>query len=153
MKIYRGSFWSGDSVHSFFVSYILGSVFVVLLVRVEIDFSCLKIMGMLLVLCAFPVCLLLFSEFYVIELDDTLVERNAICPFWTKKVYFKDIVKISVVYLGGYAVPYMRIIADKKKRAYRYYINRVKRKQLPELVASLRKKGIDVDARGMDMLK
>ena len=61
--------------------------------------------------------------------------------------------KISVVYLGGYAVPYMRIIADKKKRAYRYYINRVKRKQLPELVASLRKKGIDVDARGMDMLK
>ena len=151
MKIYRGSFWSGDSVHSFFVSYILGSVFVVLLVRVEIDFSCLKIMGMLLVLYAFPVCL--FSEFYVIELDDTLVERNAICPFWTKKVYFKDIVKISVVYLGGYAVPYMRIIADKKKRAYRYYINRVKRKQLPELVASLRKKGIDVDARGMDMLK
>ena len=85
MKIYRGSFWSGDSVHSFFVSYILGSVFVVLLVRVEIDFSCLKIMGMLLVLYAFPVCLLLFSEFYVIELDDTLVERNAICPFWTKR--------------------------------------------------------------------
>ena len=152
MKIYRGSFWSGDSVHSFFMSYILGLVFVALLVRVEIDFSCLKIMGMLLVLYAFPVCLLLFSEFYVIELDDALVVRNAICPFWKKKIYFKDVVKISVVYLGGYAVPYMRIIID-KKRACRYYINRVKRKQLPELVDSLRKKGIDEDARGMDMLK
>ena len=46
----------------------------------------------------------------------------------------------------------MRIIID-KKRACRYYINRVKRKQLPELVDSLRKKGIDEDARGMDMLK
>ena len=74
------------------------------------------------------------------------------CPFWKKKIYFKDVVKISVVYLGGYAVPYMRIIID-KKRACRYYINRVKRKQLPELVDSLRKKGIDEDARGMDMLK
>ena len=113
MKIYRGSFWSGDSVHSFFMSYILGLVFVALLVRVEIDFSCLKIMGMLLVLFAFPVCLLLFSEFYVIELDDALVVRNAICPFWKKKIYFKDVVKINVVYLGGYAVPYMQIITDK----------------------------------------
>ena len=36
------------------------------------------------------------SEFDVIELYDTLVERNAICPFWTKKVYFKDIVKIQI---------------------------------------------------------
>ena len=152
MKIYRGSFWSGDSVHSFFISYILGSIFIVLLSRVEISFSCLKIVGMLFIFYAFPVCLLLFSEFYIIEFDDTLVVKNANCPFWKKKIYFKDVVKISVVYLGGYAVPYMRIIID-KKRACRYYINRVKRKQLPELVDSLRAKEIDVDARGIDMLK
>ena len=152
MKIYRGSFWSGDSVHSFFISYILGSIFIVLLSRVEISFSCLKIVGMLFIFYAFPVCLLLFSEFYIIEFDDTLVVKNAICPFCKKKIYFKDVVKINVVYLGGYAVPYMRIITD-KKWACRYYINRVKRKQLPELVDSLRKKGIDEDARGMDMLK
>ena len=152
MKIFRGSFWSGDSVPSFFISYILGSIFIVLLARVEISFSCLKIVGMLFIFYAFPVCLLLFSEFYIIEFDDTLVLKNAICPFWKKKIYFKDVVKINVVYLGGYAVPYMRIITD-KKWACRYYINRVNRKQLPELVDSLRAKGIDVDARGIDMLK
>lgn len=109
MKIYRGSFWSGDSVHSFFISYILGSIFIVLLSRVEISFSCLKIVGMLFIFYAFPVCLLLFSEFYIIEFDDTLVVKNANCPFWKKKIYFKD-----VVYFGGYAVPYMQIITDKK---------------------------------------
>ena len=108
---------------------------------------------MLFIFYAFPVCLLLFSEFYIIEFDDTLVVKNAICPFWKKKIYFKDVVKINVVYLGGYAVPYMQIITDKKKWACRYYINRVKRKQLPELVDSLRAKEIDVDARGIDMLK
>ena len=153
MKIFRGSFWSGDSVHSFFISYIFGSIFIVLLSRVEISFSCLKIVGMLFIFYAFPVCLLLFSEFYIIEFDDTLLVKNAICPFWKKKIYFKDVVKINVVYLGGYAVPYMQIITDKKKWACCYYINRVKRKQLPALVDSLRAKGIDVDARGIDMLK
>ena len=115
MKIFRGSFWSGDSVHSFFISYIFGSIFIVLLSRVEISFSCLKIVGMLFIFYAFPVCLLLFSEFYIIEFDDTLLVKNAICPFWKKKIYFKDVVKINVVYLGGYAVPYMQIITDKKK--------------------------------------
>jgi len=77
---------------------------------------------MLFIFYAFPVCLLLFSEFYIIELDDTLVVKNAIFPFWKKKIYFKDVVKINVVYLGGCAVPYMQIITD-KKRACRYYIN------------------------------
>ena len=91
----------------------MGSIFIVLLSRVEISFSCLKIVGMLFIFYAFPVCLLLFSEFYIIELDDTLVVKNAICPFWKKKIYFKDVVKINVVYLGGYAVPYMQIITDK----------------------------------------
>ena len=70
---------------------------------------------MLFIFYAFPVCLLLFSEFYIIEFDDTLVVKNAICPFWKKKIYFKDVVKINVVYIGGYAVPYMQIITDKKK--------------------------------------
>ena len=107
---------------------------------------------MLFIFYAFPVCLLLFSEFYIIEFDDTLVVKNAICPFWKKKIYFKDVVKINVVYLGGYAVPYMRIITD-KNLACRSYINRVKRKKLPEVVDSFRAKGIDVDARGIDMLK
>ena len=45
MRIYRVFWGAGDSVHSFFISYIFGSVFVVLLTRVEIDFSCLKAVG------------------------------------------------------------------------------------------------------------
>ena len=59
-------------------------------------------------------------------------------------MYFKDITRINIVDDGGNVIPYMQIITGKTKLAWRYYLDRVGRKDLSELVASLRERGIDV---------
>ena len=63
-------------------------------------------------------------------------------------MYFKDITRVNIVDYGGNAIPYIQITTYEAKLAWRYYLDRVNRKDLPELVAILREKGIDVREKG-----
>ncbi|WP_065219033.1 MULTISPECIES: hypothetical protein [Butyricimonas] len=150
MKVYRQSFWKT----AFGLPAVIGFVYLILLVipsGIAEGLSCLEMVKIVFIAYSFPFCMVLFLEFYVILLDDVLFVKNTIFPFREKKVYFKDIKRINIVDHGGNAIPYMQIITGKTKLVWRYYLDRVGRKDLSELVASLRENGIEVDVVGMDV--
>lgn len=151
MKIFRQSFWKT----AFGLPAVIGFVFLTLLVipsGIAEGLSYLEMVKIVFIVYSFPFCMVLFLEFYVILLDDVLFVKNTIFPLWKKKVYFKDIKRINIVDHGGNEIPYIQIITGKTKLTWRYYLDRVRRKDLPELVASLREKGIDVGAKGINTL-
>ena len=90
------------------------------------------------------------SEFYIIFSNDALILKNAICPFWRKKFFYQDPVKIKIIYLSGYTIPYMQIMRGTRKLAWRYYLDRVRLKDFPEVIDILRSKGMQVDVEGME---
>lgn len=151
MKIYCRSFWRAYLVISIFIPTFLLQLVIAPRAISKVGFSYL---GFAIVFVAnfFVFSLVIFSEFYVILFDDALGVKNGICPFWKKKVCYKDIVKINIVYLGGYSVPYMQIITSKTRFTWRYYLDRVKRKNILEIIASLRENNVEVDVVGMDLL-
>ena len=94
------------------------------------------------------------SEFYVILSDDALIIKNGICPFWKKKVYYNDMVKVKIIYYGGGpSIPFMKIATTKAQRSGRYYLDRVRLKDFPEIIDFLREKGIEVYVKGMECFK
>jgi len=91
------------------------------------------------------------SEFYVILSDDELILKNAICPFWKKQVCYNDMVKVKIIYYGGnFTIPFMKIITTKARRSRRYYLDRVRLKDFPEIIDFLKEKGIEVYVEGME---
>lgn len=72
--------------------------------------------------------------------------------FGKRKCVIKDIVKIKIDLSWGYSVPYMQIITSKTRFAWRYYLDRVRRKDFLEIIASLRENNVEVDVVGMDLL-
>ncbi len=143
MKVFRQSFWKTTIGFPFAV----GSVFSLLVIipdGIAEGFSCSRMVKMLFIVYSFPFCMALYMGFCVVLFDDILFVKNTIFPFWKKKVYFKDITRVNIVDYGGNAIPYIQIITYEAKLAWRYYLDRVNRKDLPELVAILREKGIDV---------
>ena len=93
MKKYRRSFWAASCVNSMLIPWIVGSIFCYLVTRESVDPSIwFSFYGFLFL--GIPTLALLtyffVSEFYVILSDDTLILKNAICPFWKKKVYYND---------------------------------------------------------------
>ena len=151
MKIYCQSFWKT----AFGLPAVIGFVFLTLLVipsGIAEGLSYLEMVKIVFIVYSFPFCMVLFLEFYVILLDDVLFVKNTIFPFWKKKVYFKDIKRINIVDHGGNAIPYMQIITSKTRFAWRYYLDRVRRKDFLEIIASLRENNVEVDVVGMDLL-
>lgn len=149
MRIYHRSF----GLTAFGLPILIGFVFLTLLVvpsSIAEGLSYLRIVKILFIVYFFPFCMVLFLEFYIILFEDVLLVKNAIFPFWKKKVYFKDIIKINIVDHGGNAIPYIQIITGKTKLTWRYYLDSVRRKDLPELVVFLRGKGIEVGVKGID---
>ena len=153
MKKYRRSFWAACNVNSMIIPWIVAFVFSYLSVKDRIDISrVLSFYG--LIFGGIPTLVILtyffVSEFYVILSDDALILKNAICPFWKKKVFYGDPVKIKIIYLSGYTIPYMQIMRGTRKLAWRYYLDRVRLKDFPEVIDLLRAKGMQVDVEGME---
>lgn len=151
MKKYCCSFWSVYLTKSIFIPAFLAQMVVAPVSISKVGFSYL---GMAIVLAAnlFILCFILFSEFYIILYDDSLVIKNGIFPFWKRKVYYKNIMKINIIYWGGYAIPYMQIITGNTKFVWRYYMDRVRRKDFPEIIAFFRENDIEVKTKGEDLL-
>ena len=141
MKIYQGPFWSGRWVQSIFIPWTVVNILCVLIVMNNVDFTKL-----------FPWygLIVFLSEFYIIFSNDALILKNAICPFWRKKFFYQDPVKIKIIYLSGYTIPYMQIMRGTRKLAWRYYLDRVRLKDFPEVIDLLRAKGMQVDVEGME---
>lgn len=150
MKVYRRSFWRAYLVDSIFIPTFLLQLVISPQALSKVGFSYL---GFAIVFIAnlFVFSLVFFSEFYMILFDDGLGVKNGICPFWKKKVCYKDIVKINIVYLGGYSVPYMQIITNKTRFAWRYYLDRVRHKDFLEIITSLRENNVEVEVVGMNL--
>ena len=156
MKKYRRSFWAASCVNSMIIPWIVAFVFSYLSVKDRIDISrVLSFYG--LIFGGIPTLVILtyffVSEFYVILSDDALILKNAICPFWKKKVFYGDPVKIKIIYLSGYTIPYIQIIRSARRFAWRYYLDRVRLKDFPEIIDVLREKGIEVHVKGMEYFK
>ena len=157
MKKYRRSFWAASCVNSMLIPWIVGSIFCYLVTRESVDPSIwFSFYGFLFL--GIPTLALLtyffVSEFYVILSDDTLILKNAICPFWKKKVYYNDMVKVKIIYYGGGpSIPFMKIATTKAQRSGRYYLDRVRLKDFPEIIDFLREKGIEVYVKGMECFK
>ena len=156
MKKYRRSFWAASCVNSMIIPWIVAFVFSYLSVKDRIDISrVLSFYG--LIFGGIPTLVILayffVSEFYVILSDDALILKNAICPFWTKKVFYGDPVKLKIIYLSGYTIPYIQIIRGARKFAWRYYLDRVRLKDFPEIIDFLREKGIEVYVEGMECFR
>lgn len=92
---------------------------------------------------------------YLILYDDKMVIKNIFFPFYTKKIYFRDLQnkKIVRVFTHNYAVrsPYStRMITLYKKgkkwpeKGTYYYLKLVYKSDLVEIASFLREKGIDV---------
>ena len=152
MKIYRGSFWSGRWVQSIFIPWTVANVLCVLIVMNNVDFTKLfSWYGLIILLPNLLFYGIVFlSEFYIIFSNDALILKNAICPFWRKKFFYQDPVKIKIIYLSGYTIPYMQIMRGTQKLAWRYYLDRVRLKDFPEVIDFLRAKGMQVDVEGME---
>ena len=105
MKKYRRSFWAACNVNSMIIPWVVGSIFCYfLMIEDGIDPSrLLSFYGFLFLGTPTLGVLTYFfvSEFYVILSDDALILKNAICPFWKKKVFYGDPVKIKIIYLSG----------------------------------------------------
>ena len=156
MKKYRRSFWAASCVNSMIIPWIVAFVFSYLSVKDRIDISrVLSFYG--LIFGGIPTLVILayffVSEFYVILSDDALILKNAICPFWTKKVFYGDPVKLKIIYLSGYTIPCIQIIRGARKFAWRYYLDRVRLKDFPEIIDFLRDKGIEVYVEGMECFR
>ena len=157
MKKYRRSFWAASCVNSMIIPWIVAFVFSYLSVKDRIDISrVLSFYG--LIFGGIPTLVILdyffVSEFYVILSDDALILKNAICPFWKKKVYYNDMVKVKIIYYGGGpSIPFMKIATTKAQRSGRYYLDRVRLKDFPEIIDFLREKGIEVYVKGMECFK
>ena len=152
MKIYRGSFWSGRWVQSIFIPWTVVNILCVLIVMNNVDFTKLfSWYGLIILLPNLLFYGIVFlSEFYIIFSNDALILKNAICPFWRKKFFYQDPVKIKIIYLSGYTIPYMQIMRGTQKLAWRYYLDRVRLKDFPEVIDFLRAKGMQVDVEGME---
>ena len=157
MKKYRRSFWAAYCVNSMLIPWIVGSIFCYLVTRESVDPSRLFSFYGFLFLGIPTLALLTYffvSEFYVILSDDTLILKNAICPFWKKKVYYNDMVKVKIIYYGGGpSIPFMKIATTKTQREGRYYLDRGRRKDFPAIIDFLREKGIEVYVEGMECFR
>ena len=157
MKKYRRSFWAACNVNSMIIPWVVGSRFCYfLMIEDGIDPSrLLSFYGFLFLGTPTLGVLTYFfvSEFYVILSDDALILKNAICPFWKKKVFYGDPVKIKIIYLSGYTIPYIQIIRSARRFAWRYYLDRVRLKDFPAIIDYLREKGIEVHVKGMEYFK
>ena len=157
MKKYRRSFWAASCVNSMIIPWIVAFVLRYLVTRESVDPSIwFSFYGLLFG--GIPTLALLtyffVSEFYVILLDDALILKNAICPFWMKKVYYNDMVKVKIIYYGGnFTIPFMKIATTKAQRVGRYYLDRVRRKDFPAIIDFLREKGIEVYVEGMECFR
>ena len=152
MKIYQGPFWSGRWVQSIFIPWTVANVLCVLIVMNNVDFTKLfSWYGLIILLPNLLFYGIVFlSEFYIIFSNDALILKNAICPFWRKKFFYQDPVKIKIIYLSGYTIPYMQIMRGTRKLAWRYYLDRVRLKDFPVVIDLLRAKGMQVDVEGME---
>lgn len=152
MKIYQGPFWSGRWVQSIFIPWTVVNILCVLIVMNNVDFTKLfPWYGLIMLLPNLLFYGIVFlSEFYIIFSNDALILKNAICPFWRKKFFYQDPVKIKIIYLSGYTIPYMQIMRGTRKLAWRYYLDRVRLKDFPVVIDLLRAKGMQVDVEGME---
>ena len=152
MKTFRNSFWSGRWVQSIFIPWTVVNILCVLIVMNNVDFTKLfPWYGLIMLLPNLLFYGIVFlSEFYIIFSNDALILKNAICPFWRKKFFYQDPVKIKIIYLSGYTIPYMQIMRGTQKLAWRYYLDRVRLKDFPEVIDFLRAKGMQVDVEGME---
>lgn len=150
MKTFRNSFWSGRWVQSIFIPWTVANVLCVLIVMNNVDFTKLfSWYGLIILLPNLLFYGIVFlSEFYIIFSNDALILKNAICPFWRKKFFYQDPIKI--IYLSGYTIPYMQIMRGTRKLAWRYYLDRVRLKDFPVVIDLLRAKGMQVDVEGME---
>ena len=158
MKKYRRSFWAASCVNSMIIPWVVGSIFCYfLMIEDGIDPSrLLSFYGFLFLGTPTLVILTYFfvSEFYVILSDDALILKNAICPFWRKKVYYNDMVRVKIIYYGGGpSIPFMKIATTKAQRVGRYYLDCVRHKDFPAIIDFLREKGIEVHVNGMEYFK
>ena len=124
MKIFRGSFWSGRWVQSIFIPWTVVSILLVLFVMSNVDYAKLfSWCGLIILLPNLLFYGIVFlSEFYIIFSDDAFILKNAICPFWTKKVFYGDPVKLKIIYLSGYTIPYIQIMRGARKFAWRCWM-------------------------------
>lgn len=152
MKIYQGPFWSGRWVQSIFIPWTVVNILCVLIVMNNVDFTKLfPWYGLIMLLPNLLFYGIVFlSEFYIIFSNDALILKNAICPFWRKKFFYQDPIKIKIIYLSGYTIPYMQIMRGTRKLAWRYYLDRVRLKDFPVVIDLLRAKGMQVDVEGME---
>ena len=155
MKIFRDSFWLGRWVQAIFIPWTVVSILFVLFVMSNVDYAKLfSWCGLIILLPDLLFYGIVFlSEFYIIFSDDAFILKNAICPFWTKKVFYGDPVKIKIIYLSGYTIPYIQIIRSARRFAWRYYLDRVRLKDFPAIIDYLREKGIEVHVKGMEYFK
>ena len=157
MKKYRRSFWAASCVNSMIIPWVVGLIFSYLVTRESVSSSRLfSFYGSLFLGIPTLVILTYFfvSEFYVILSDDALILKNAICPFWRKKVYYNDMVKVKIIYYGGGpSIPFMKIATTKAQRVGRYYLDCVRHKDFPAIIDFLREKGIEVHVNGMEYFK
>ena len=152
MKTFRNSFWSGRWVQSIFIPWTVVNILCVLIVMNNVDFTKLfPWYGLIMLLPNLLFYGIVFlSEFYIIFSNDALILKNAICPFWRKKFFYQDPVKIKIIYLSGYTITYMQIMRGTRKLAWRYYLDRVRLKDFPVVIDLLRAKGMQVDVEGME---
>ena len=155
MKIFRDSFWLGRWVQAIFIPWTVVSILFVLFVMSNVDYAKLfSWCGLIILLPNLLFYGIVFlSEFYIIFSDDAFILKNAICPFWTKKVFYGDPVKLKIIYFSGYTIPYIQIIRGARKFAWRYYLDRVRLKDFPAIIDYLREKGIEVHVKGMEYFK
>ncbi|MEQ2910430.1 hypothetical protein [Butyricimonas faecihominis] len=155
MKIFRDSFWLGRWVQAIFIPWTVVSILFVLFVMSNVDYAKLfSWCGLIILLPNLLFYGIVFlSEFYIIFSDDAFILKNAICPFWTKKVFYGDPVKLKIIYLSGYTIPYIQIIRGARRFAWRYYLDRVRLKDFPAIIDYLREKGIEVHVKGMEYFK
>ena len=152
MKIFRDSFWLGRWVQAIFIPWTVVSILFVLFVMSNVDYAKLfSWCGLIILLPNLLFYGIVFlSEFYIIFSNDALILKNAICPFWRKKFFYQDPIKIKIIYLSGYTIPYMQIMRGTRKLAWRYYLDRVRLKDFPVVIDFLRAKGMQVDVEGME---
>ena len=158
MKKYCRSFWAASCVNSMIIPWIVAFVWSYFAI-IEDGKDPSRLFSFCgLILGGIPTLGLLtyffVSEFYVILSDDDLILKNAICPFWKKQVCYNDMVKVKIIYYGGnYTIPFMKIITTNTRRSRRYYLDRVRLKDFPEIIDFLRAKGIDVYVKGMECFR
>ena len=96
--------------------------------------------------------LLVIQLFYVILTDDKLIIKNGVYPFWEKEAWYIDIVKLRFIWYGGRSYPSMKVITKKSsKMSWRYTIDYVDPQDYSIIVEELKKKGVPVETKDLDM--